>query len=196
MAPSADPVMRGYQRLRENARRRHVPFMLTVADFRQLDEQHSCPICQHLFGTTGETRATTDRRDNARGYDAENVWRICWRCNRQKQDSTPAELERLARVTRGHAQDRLVGRWCHSFRLCDACQQPAVQCQGLVVARVDAQYYLVRFYNWVDGGPTGEELVAADTMTNWRFYETAEAWRAAYEDRLFWQHMRCHQRLA
>lgn len=46
--------------------------------------------------------------------------------------------------------------------------------QGVVVAEVAPQVYLVELFSWLDGHSTNQELVELGEMLGWTFYDTAE----------------------
>ena len=53
-----------------------------------------CPCCNSSFKLKDKTKKrspSVDRIDNSKGYSKENIWAICYSCNRQKNDAESPE---------------------------------------------------------------------------------------------------------
>lgn len=63
----------------------------------------NCECCGKILDTTfkkdrkfNNASPSMDRVDSSRGYTRDNVAILCWECNKHKQDSTSAQLRRIA----------------------------------------------------------------------------------------------------
>ncbi len=90
----------------------------------------------------------------------------------------------------------LVGRWFHSWRPATPTDSEhatrrgdrILEWQGRVLDRIEDGLYLIETFSWRDGTSTGQQLITADAMTIWTFYNTniemvaalgcRESWRA------------------
>jgi len=61
---------------------------------------------------------------------------------------------------------KLIGKWFHSFD-----SEGEIKWQGRILAKPDGMY-LVQLYDW---------MIAPRDMAGWRFYDTAEEMREAWE---------------
>lgn len=69
-----------------------------------------------------------------------------------------------------------VGKFFHSVD-----KDGAIEWQGRVLAEPVFGRFEVQLYEWLMGEPSDVLLVPSAAMKDFRFYDSAEAWRAAYE---------------
>ena len=70
--------------------------------------------------------------------------------------------------------DSLVGTYFHGDQ--------NHQWQGVIVVEPQPGWYLVELFDWISGHSECQKLVRIDEMTGWRFYNTVEWMRNAYND--------------
>jgi hypothetical protein len=88
-----------FNELKTAATARGWPFSLEPEFFVILYDEDTCPICELPFVPRGEDRdrwPSIDRLNPVIGYTNENAVKICYGCNRKKNDSTPEQLRRIA----------------------------------------------------------------------------------------------------
>lgn len=93
---------RRIENLRMRARKRGLPFELTVEDYKDIKGADECYYC----GTPTDI-ITLDRKDNALGYTVDNVIGACFYCNRLKSDMFDEyEMKIIGKAVRHkHARD-------------------------------------------------------------------------------------------
>lgn len=135
--------------------------------------------------------------------DEANLVTSCKDCNRGKRDRVlPAEAK--SEKAKPHGDTRgtdkmpahpLINRYAHTFSPCVRCGKPRVQYQVQVVALIADGIFLVQLFEWLMGEATDQRMYTADEMREggWQFYDTAEAWRHAYEHRREPQHRACDE---
>jgi 5-methylcytosine-specific restriction endonuclease McrA len=77
------------QRIRNNK----IDCGLTIEELVSIVPAH-CPCCGNNFvlkDATKKRSPSVDRIDNSKGYTKENIWAICYSCNRQKNDAESPE---------------------------------------------------------------------------------------------------------
>lgn len=72
---------RRFEKLRNKARKRGLPFELKVEDYKEFKNGDVCYYCGTLTDII-----TLDRKDNALGYTVDNVVPSCFYCNKLKGD--------------------------------------------------------------------------------------------------------------
>ncbi len=84
------------------------------------------------------------------------------------------------RVEAQHADwSTLVGKYFHELG-----EDQKVDRQGVILAEPYPQVFVVKYSEWITGSPTwGTQLVTLDNILKgqWRFYQTAEEMREAYD---------------
>lgn len=58
-----------------------------------------------------------------------------------------------------------------------------VEYQGGILNYIGEGYYLIQFYNFIDGTPSYKQIKNIHEMDNWIFYDTAEEWVEAFKNR-------------
>lgn len=89
-----------YNRLKQSAKKRGIPFTLTSYDILLLDLPITCPILniplQYNRGQMEDNSFSIDRIDSSRGYEADNICIISLKANRAKNNLTETELKMMA----------------------------------------------------------------------------------------------------
>ena len=89
-----------YNRLKQSAKSRNIPFDLTITQLNDLTFPISCPILGMPLKFNRERMQddsySIDRIDSTQGYTIDNIRVISWRANRLKNDATNEELIKLA----------------------------------------------------------------------------------------------------
>lgn len=89
-----------YNRLKNSAKKRGIPFELTLTDLNNLSFPITCPITNlplsHNRGQQQDNSYSIDRIDSNLPYRADNIVVISNRANRIKNDGTLEEIEKLA----------------------------------------------------------------------------------------------------
>lgn len=89
-----------YNRLKSSAKKRGIPFELTLTDLNNLSFPITCPITNlplfHNRGKQQDNSYSIDRIDSNLPYRADNIVVISNRANRIKNDGTLEEIEKLA----------------------------------------------------------------------------------------------------
>ena len=89
-----------YNRLKQSAKKRDIPFDLTVTQLNELTFPITCPILgmplKFNRGQLQDDSYSIDRIDSSRGYTIDNIEVISWRANRLKNDGTIVELQKIA----------------------------------------------------------------------------------------------------
>ena len=88
-----------YNRLKASAKKRNIPFDLTIMDLWDIDVPLRCPILGLVLkfnkGKLEDNSVSFDRKDNLLGYTKDNVEVISYRANILKRDANKEELQRL-----------------------------------------------------------------------------------------------------
>jgi hypothetical protein len=89
-----------YNRLKQSAKKRNIPFNLTLVDINELSFPITCPIMgiplTYNRGQSEDNSYSIDRIDSSRGYEPDNIIVISNKANRMKNDGTIEELKLLA----------------------------------------------------------------------------------------------------
>ena len=90
-----------YNRLKQSAKSRNIPFDLTITQLNDLTFPISCPILGMPLKFNRERMQddsySIDRIDSTQGYTIDNIRVISWRANRLKNNATSEELIKLAK---------------------------------------------------------------------------------------------------
>lgn len=86
-----------YNRLKSSAKKRNIPFDLTICDINTLSFPLTCPILgiplKHNRGKPQDDSFSIDRKDSSLGYTADNIVVISYKANRMKNNGTLDELK-------------------------------------------------------------------------------------------------------
>lgn len=89
-----------YNRLKQSAKSRQIPFDLTLLELYDLSFPITCPILgmplKFNRGTAQDDSFSIDRIDSTLGYCINNIHVISWRANRLKNDATLEELQKIS----------------------------------------------------------------------------------------------------
>ena len=89
-----------YNRLKQSAKKRNIPFDLTVTQLNDLTFPITCPVLgiplKFNRGQLQDDSYSVDRIDSTQGYTIDNIEVISWRANRLKNDGTTIELQKIA----------------------------------------------------------------------------------------------------
>lgn len=88
-----------YNHLKSSAKRRNIPFDLTLIDLNNFTFPINCPITGEKLKYKGSLEDNTysfDRIDSSKGYTIDNLIIISWRANKLKNNATLKELNQLA----------------------------------------------------------------------------------------------------
>lgn len=89
-----------YNRLKSSAKKRDIPFDLTITELNNLTFPITCPVLGIALkfnrGQLQDDSYSIDRIDSTLGYTIDNIEVISWRANRLKNDGTTTELQKIA----------------------------------------------------------------------------------------------------
>lgn len=89
-----------YNRLKASAKKRKIPFDLKLTDLHTLGYYINCPVLGIPLDYSGkqlnDNSPTVDRIDSSKGYTANNIIIVSWRCNRSKNDLSSEEIKKIA----------------------------------------------------------------------------------------------------
>lgn len=88
-----------YNRLKASAKKRNIPFNLTLTEINNLTFPISCPILGIPLSTNNkqsDNSYSIDRIDSSKGYDIDNIIVISWKANRLKNNATGEELKKIS----------------------------------------------------------------------------------------------------
>lgn len=90
-----------YNRLKSSAKKRNIPFSLTISDLNNLSMPLTCPILniplKYHRGMPQDNSYSIDRIDPDKGYEIDNIWVISYKANRAKNNLSESELKLLAK---------------------------------------------------------------------------------------------------
>lgn len=93
-------VKKIYNQLKQSAKKRNIPFELTILDLYDLSYPVTCPILgiplKYNRGKAEDNSYSIDRKDNAVGYTKENIVVISLKANKLKSNATNEELKKLS----------------------------------------------------------------------------------------------------
>lgn len=88
-----------YNRLKSSAKKRNIPFNLTLCDLNNLSFPISCPILDiplaYNTGAPQDNSYSIDRKDSTKGYELDNIIVISFKANRLKNSLTPQQIKRM-----------------------------------------------------------------------------------------------------
>ena len=88
-----------YNRLKASAKKRNIPFNLTLTDINNLGWPISCPIMNIPLkfnkGKPLDSSYSIDRIDSTKGYEPDNIIIISYKANRLKSNATKEELDKI-----------------------------------------------------------------------------------------------------
>lgn len=86
--------------LKSSAKKRNIPFNLTICDLNNLGFPLTCPLINIVLDyhrtKVGDNSPSIDRIDSSRGYEPDNIMVISYKANRMKNDGTIEELKLIA----------------------------------------------------------------------------------------------------
>lgn len=89
-----------YNRLKNSAKKRGIPFDLSLGDLEELSIPLTCPILNiPLAFNTGRAQDNSvsyDRKDSTKGYTKDNLVVISWKANRLKNNASEEELRKIS----------------------------------------------------------------------------------------------------
>lgn len=89
-----------YNRLKNSAKKRGIPFDLTIVDLEDISIPLRCPInglpLAFNRGKALDNSVSYDRIDSSKGYTRDNIIVISWKANRLKNNATANELQQLS----------------------------------------------------------------------------------------------------
>ena len=88
-----------YNRLKASAKKRNIPFDLTLTQLNMLTWPISCPISHiplKFNNKLQDDSYSIDRIDSSKGYTIDNIIVISWRANKIKSNATKEELKAIA----------------------------------------------------------------------------------------------------
>lgn len=89
-----------YNRLKQSAKSRNIPFDLTLTQLNELTFPISCPVLgiplKFNRGQLQDDSYSVDRIDSTLGYTIDNIEVISWRANRLKNNGTVEELQKIS----------------------------------------------------------------------------------------------------
>ena len=88
-----------FNNLKASAKKRNIPFALTISDLNELSIPLTCPVLGiPVYFNTGQVNDNSisfDRINNDIGYIPGNIIAISYRANRLKSDATLQELQSI-----------------------------------------------------------------------------------------------------
>ncbi len=88
-----------YSRVKSSAKRRGIPFALTLTDLNNLTFPVTCPILQIPLkfnrGNVQDNSYSLDRIDSTKGYEIDNIIVISYKANRLKSNVTSDESKAI-----------------------------------------------------------------------------------------------------
>lgn len=89
-----------YNRLKASAKKRSIPFDLTMSDLNNLSFPITCPVLgiplKFNRGASQDDSYSIDRVDSELGYHIDNIIVISWKANRLKNEATNEELKMIS----------------------------------------------------------------------------------------------------
>lgn len=89
-----------YNRLKASAKKRNIPFDLTLVDLNNLSFPITCPILNIPLkfnrGKQEDDSYSIDRIDSTKGYTIDNIVVISLRANKLKNNASETELQQIA----------------------------------------------------------------------------------------------------
>lgn len=89
-----------YNRIKSSAKRRNIPFNLSLTDLNNLSFPITCPILgiplKFNRGEAQDNSFSFDRIDSNLPYEIDNLIVVSWKANRLKNNATHEELKLIA----------------------------------------------------------------------------------------------------
>lgn len=89
-----------YNRLKASAKKRNIPFNLTLMELYNIDLPLTCPILgiplKFNRGKLEDNSYSYDRIDNTKGYEFDNIIVISYKANILKKNASNKELKALS----------------------------------------------------------------------------------------------------
>ncbi|MGZ8924551.1 MAG: hypothetical protein ACXW2E_01580 [Nitrososphaeraceae archaeon] len=89
-----------YNRLKASAKKRGIPFTLTISDLNNLSFPITCPILNIPLAynriTAADNSYSIDRKDSTKGYSIDNIIVTSLRANKIKNNASKVELEKIS----------------------------------------------------------------------------------------------------
>lgn len=88
-----------YNSLKSSAKKRGIPFSLTIPELNNLTFYITCPVLGipiKFNRKQQDDSISIDRIDSERGYEIDNIIVVSWRANRAKSNLTKEELEKIS----------------------------------------------------------------------------------------------------
>ena len=88
-----------YNSLKSSAKKRNIPFNLTLTDLNNLTFPITCPILGiplSVNNKQSDNSYSIDRIDSSKGYEIDNIIVISWKANRLKNNATNEDLSKLS----------------------------------------------------------------------------------------------------
>lgn len=88
-----------YNSLKSSAKKRGIPFTLTIPELNNLTFPISCPILGIPLRFNREQQddsISIDRIDSDRGYEIDNIVVISWKANRLKSNASLEEMRKIS----------------------------------------------------------------------------------------------------
>lgn len=88
-----------YNRLKSSAKKRNIPFTLTLTELNNLTFPISCPILNIPLNSNNkqsDNSYSIDRIDSDKGYEIDNIIVVSWKANRLKNNATPEEMQKIS----------------------------------------------------------------------------------------------------
>ena len=100
MLPYQKDIREVYNSLKASAKKRNIPFTLTLSELNNLTFPISCPILgiplRYNRGRAQDDSVSIDRIDSKRGYEIDNIVVVSWRANRLKNNASVEDLKRIS----------------------------------------------------------------------------------------------------
>jgi len=88
-----------FNNIKRSAKKRNIPFDMTVSDFYQIDFPITCPVLNIPLkwnrGMAMDNSFSFDRIDSSKGYTLDNLEVISVKANRAKNNLTEEELKKF-----------------------------------------------------------------------------------------------------
>ena len=88
-----------YHHLKNSAKKRGIPFSLTLTDLHDLTIPITCPVLgipiRHERGRPTDNSISVDRIDSDKGYTKDNIIVVSQKANRLKSNATLSEMKQL-----------------------------------------------------------------------------------------------------
>ena len=89
-----------YNSLKQSAKKRDIPFDLSLSELNNLTFPITCPILgiplKFNRGARQDNSYSFDRIDSTKGYTIDNIIIVSWKANRLKNNATNLELQKIS----------------------------------------------------------------------------------------------------